>query len=779
MKLILNLNITPRSGGLALATLGLLSAARLGAEADAVPTGTPANPASVERLEAFEVIGTPDRIFEIPGSASLIDAETLERFGYDNIDQAIRRVPGAYFRTEDGFGLFPNISLRGIGSMRTSNLTIMEDGILSAPAPYANPAAYYTPTTGRMRGIEVIKGSSQVRYGPQITGGAINYLSTAIPEERSGYLRMLYGEKNEFRNHSWYGETLTTDHGRVGYLAEVYFRRTDGFKHIDGTAASNPSDATGFTKFEPMLKVFWEPETANYNRLEVKVGYTDLDADETYLGVTTADFRAGGSNRRYATSRFDNIATEQIRTSLKHIVDFTPETRASTTAYFNDFTRSWYKIHDVNAGDGNTSLSEALGDPASPELAVLRGQRQGSFRVRNNNREYRAYGVQTFIEHDFETGALDHRAELGIRLHEDYEDRFQEQDTFNQNAFGGIERIDFGRPGSQDNRRGTATALAVSLRDEIRSENWTFTPGLRYEHIRFKNEQRGRVGSTDVPRTERASLDVFGGGLGAQYRLNENNTIFANAFRGFATPSPSAATGDRPIKEETSDAFEIGYRLRDRDQAFQAEVIFFLTNFNDLIVPNNIGGAGVGDGGAENVGKARTYGTEVALRYDPGVANDWTFRMPSFVAFTYTDAELRNDVDAGGGGGGPVESIFAGGRKGAELPYVPDYQVSFGTGIEHGPLGLYADAFYVTSTFGTASNTSSERRPDGTPDARFGKNDSYFLLDLSARYAVHPGATFLLGANNVLDREYIASRLPHGPRPGQPRFVYAGAEFRF
>src|SRR5690606_7624656 len=120
---------------------------------------------------------------------------------------------------------------------------------------------------------------SQIKYGPHITGGVINYLSTPIPREQRTYLKTLTGSENELRTHAFAGNTVDTENGRFGYLVEGYFRRTDGFKHIDLAPDFRDGDDTGFHRAEPMVKLAWEPNTTMYQRFEFKIGHTDMEAN--------------------------------------------------------------------------------------------------------------------------------------------------------------------------------------------------------------------------------------------------------------------------------------------------------------------------------------------------------------------------------------------------------------------------------------------------------------------------------------------------------------------
>ena len=733
-----------------------------------------------EVSDTILVVGTKlDSGEFIGGAAHYIDAESFRSRGYDDINRALRAEPGIQLREEDGYGLFPNIGVRGVDSQRTSKLTVMEDGIPTAPAPYSAPSAYYTPTVGRMAAIEILKGSSQIQYGPHTTGGVINYISTPALAETQGYVNISHGSNNDFRLHSYGGTSKQSSLGVVGVLGEVYLRDTDGFKTIkSGEVTVNTfiDDDTGFKRLEGMAKVFWEPDTTWYQRLELKVGHTTLDANETYLGITDADFDENPYQRYFASFR-DNIYTEQWRSYLRWTATPTENLKVAATVFYNNFNRNWYKYH------GGSHLSDE-------RLTKLKGDgtEDLKYEYRNNRRFYDSKGVEAKAEYTARTGGVEHNLRGGIRYMSDYIRRDQNDHAYNVNAVNGTLTVtDDGRC-SGACRKQESRAVAFFVADEMKYGRFTLAPGLRYEHVRQEARRYGvdpdtgnlvlqdRDGGINGKDHYEGSISAFTSGISAGFKATEGLNIFAGVHRGVALPSPSGHLRSG-LSEETSIATEVGARWSPAPFAY-LNATFFHTKFDDLLVHDNIGSTG--SGGDESVGEVVSTGLEIQTGADLGNWLGWSLSNPWYLAMTFTRAELEGDINSE-----DVESIFFGGTDGSNVPYIPNYQISFGTGVKWNRFGFFVDVYLVDETYSTASNEDAPptQDSDGMPcvnatggtdpagvcDYRIGKTDSYGIVDLSASVELTDTLTLTGNIHNLFDKAYIVSRHPIGPRPGLPR----------
>ena len=60
------------------------------------------------------IFESPEQVFELPGSGDYIGPEEIRKYNFNNINEILRNTTGVYSREEDGLGIFPNISIRGI-----------------------------------------------------------------------------------------------------------------------------------------------------------------------------------------------------------------------------------------------------------------------------------------------------------------------------------------------------------------------------------------------------------------------------------------------------------------------------------------------------------------------------------------------------------------------------------------------------------------------------------------------------------------------------------------
>ena len=570
--------------------------------------------------------------------------------------------------------------------------------------------------------------------------------------------------------HIYHGGKQDTDIGRIGYLVEGYYRTTDGFKELQGATGE-----TGFTRSEPMLKLSWEPNTANYQSLELKLSSTDFDANETYLGITDDDFRANPYTR-YAATRNDQINTYASRGYLRHFAELGGNASLKTTAYFNNFHRNWFKLDKVNG----MSAYKEWDDPGF--LAVVKGEAAGELRNKANNRDYSSMGIESVLTYDLALGSLDNQVKLGVRYHEDEVNRLQWYQRYTQDANGNLSTAGPDAPsGKAGDRRQNTGAWSIYLEDRIAiSDKLSVTPGIRYESLDYSYDQNTRT-SDKSPAAGSGDLDVVTGGLGLSYDLQDNLNLFAGIYRGASLPGPrSYIRSDESLKEESSMSYELGARYQ--NEAFVATGAIFYSDLSDFIVPDNLGtGFEEFDGGetvvideGRNDGEISALGLELQLGYDFGAANGAGYSLPVTFGITLTEAEFGSGASSADG-----ESIFSGAQSGNAVPYIPEVQFHVGVGLEVGKYRIALDGTYVGDTNASGANGSGPYNRAGAFDSRYGEVPSYFIADLTVQCQISDTTKVFATARNLFDEEYVVGRLPQGARPGMPQSFLVGIEAQF
>ena len=694
---------------------------------------------------------------EIPGSMQRLSSKTLRKMSYSDPIRTLHALAGVNVVAEDGFGLRPNVGMRGSGTERSSRITLMEDGVLMAPAPYAAPSAYYFPTIARMEGVEVRKGGSQIAFGPQTAGGALNLVSSAIPDaEVAGRVRF---ESGSFRNQQMHALVGGTQ-GQWGYSLEFMQLSSDGFKVLD------TGEDTGFDKTDVVAKLQWT-STSGKHKVRWKGAQSGESSRETYLGLTAQDF-ASNPFRRYAASAKDLMLTDHAHVIVGH--EFKPTSRWSMTTemYQTWFARNWYKLDRVVDSTGTKlALGDILTDPAMSEaLGWLQGastEPGAGLDVKANNRQYGARGIQHRGRWSF-GGSQQHRLTYGVRAHEDFMDRFQWRDRYAM-VDGQMALVAAGDSGSAGNRIESAHALAGHVRAAFHVGAWTFTPGVRHERMTLSRQDFG----DDLPRlgqgTERSNdISVWLPGLGAHVDLVPNLwTAFAGVHRGFVPPGSAPDT-----EPEFSNHLEVGTRLSSR--MVSGQITLFHSEHQNLLGADLTASGGTGSGDLFNGGSSRAQGIEVEAVGDvleltgaSAFFAEGTHHFPVRVSYTYTQAVFTQAFESEFDPWGVVE-------EGDALPYLAPHQFSVAASWE-APRWSYDLNVRGMSAMRTSAS-QGELNPAQSTDAMA-------VLDAGVRFQAQAHLEWFAGVTNVFNDTYVVARRPYGLRPGMPRAFRAGATLAF
>jgi Fe(3+) dicitrate transport protein len=294
---------------------------------------------------ASEVAGSPEKLRRLPGSVEIVDREALERGNVMTTSEALRKVPGLTVRDEEGFGLRPNIGIRGVNPTRSTKVLLLEDGIPLTYAPYGDNASYYHPPVERFERIEVFKGGAQIGYGPQTISGLVNYITPPPPARRAGALAVAGGNRGYFNGHANYGDTVAN----TGFLID-YMR-----KQGDGARENIHSDLNDVNL--KVVRVFGIAHTLTFRN-----NYYSEDSNVTYSGLREDEFHANPRGNAFGN---DFFYADRYGTSATHGYTVNGNMALTTNAYFTSFRRHWWRQSSNSAQRPNDASDPACGSMAN------------------------------------------------------------------------------------------------------------------------------------------------------------------------------------------------------------------------------------------------------------------------------------------------------------------------------------------------------------------------------------------------------------------------------
>ena len=705
------------------------------------------NAADEEVVESVTIIGSKDDLINLAGSGAVVSNEDLQKAMDTDIQKILTAVPGIYMRTEEGYGLRPNISIRGTAIERSAKVTVMEDGVLVAPSPYTSSSAYYFPTTGRIHAVEVLKGPAVVSQGPQTIGGAINLISTPIPVVNSGKFVQEIGQNGMARTHAYYGASQ----GNFGALVEVHEHSSDGFDSI-----ANVGGDTGFDKSDLMIKARYSSgnHSLTFKRVDI-----DENSDQSYVGLTQSSFKSN-PRVRYGATAYDEMMNDGEQTSLTYVGDF-DNFDVVFTSWQNDYHRDWFKVSDFNndkehgeQDDINELISSANNGSANAQ-AILDGELPVEIEYKHNNRYYTNEGYQFTVSSEIGIHALT----FGYRDMEDSESRIQAHEYSDQAADGSLSPL-YGYVGlsGSNNRLRESSATSYYLEDTMDFGKLALTVGFRSEEYDQRHRRWGEGAGPNLTAVRITSVrDTFAendhntSSFGATYDLSDTTTLVAGFHEGM-TPMFGA-------DPEEADNMELGVRYS--EGTTNIEAFYFASDYSRLAAECTLVSGASCDADESAVfsgGEAEVSGLEFSgswmLQGDNGVM------YPISVNYTSTDATFKNSSDS---------DYFGTVAAGDDLPYIPDSQSSIIVGFINDN-GLSGNARLVNI------GSSCSLAACGT----YNEIEESSYLDLNLRKALNDSMSVYLIVENTLDSEDLISRAPsEGARSQKPRTMKVGFSYNF
>jgi Fe(3+) dicitrate transport protein len=506
----------------------------------------------------------------IPGAIDIISPEEMEMIQPASLQDALKIVPGVNARDEEGYGAIPNIGIRGLSPNRSTKVLILEDGAPIQPSLFLSNASYYSPPVERISSIEVLKGATGLRYGPNTIGGVINYQSKTPLKD--GIVKGKLGSHG-FR------------------LLELEAGTSSEQKSMGGGINLITSEANGFRnngyRMNDIL-VKGGMAIGQSQWLGLKLTRYENEINTSYVGLRPDEFIHTPTKN---PAPDDQFLSNRTSFDINHELEIDTSTKLKTLMYWSQLERNFWRRDVASKTRQGTSFVDCGGT---------------AYCVTGRNRNFDMLGIDSRLFTNYQAFGIQNESEIGVRLHSETMSNKTERSNAGPRARTGV---------ITGNENNDAKAVALYLQNRfLFTDQFAVTPGVRVESYRQnrKNEMNGVQGQAN--NTELVP------GIGATWQLAPELQLYSSVYKGFAPAMISAAISgdgvDQKLDAERSMNIEFGFR--GQAQKWTYEGAAFRMDFSNQIVNQALSG-GISK---TNGGQSLHQGAEGALGY--AITSAWS-----------------------------------------------------------------------------------------------------------------------------------------------------------
>ncbi|XOV78528.1 MAG: TonB-dependent receptor [Aestuariibacter sp.] len=752
-----------------------------------------------EGFETIEVTAQKrvERVSDVPVAVSVLRSEQIDSTFSSSFEGLQSLVPSVSFR-KGSTTRNSAITVRGIGTISFSvaaepSVSTVVDGVVLGRSGQAFTDLY------DLERIEVLRGPQGTLFGKNASAGVVNITTKRPSGATEGMIEATIFQDDEYKlKGKIQGEITDTAAGSIvftksafdGNLFNVYNNETVNGYDKEGVRGMLDVDVTDSTK---MLFIFENVRSNDDCCADVEGRLSGRNNDSEAAPTNGSDLDL---NQRLVDHDFESRTIDETTAfSVQLDTDFDNFSFTSITAY-----RTWDNT-EFREGD----FTSIAGDSTEPVFGVpfqlhdvgpqswnqfsqeirLASTTQGKFDWQVGGYIWDMSSERNFTR---DASCQNNNGQFGQAISHYLEtNQGIENPTDEQiNAFIESE-------GLSCNANDIVSATAYM---ETEFNNWALFADAKYhltdsfrllmgarytddevsfKHNRVSNDTYGRRGVGVRPATENTDFegDVEETNvsikLGAQYDIEDAGMVYATYSQGYKGPGFNvfynmAEKDTAPIGEETSDAYELGYKYASRDVLFNAAV--FRTEIDGFQANNFDNTSGVTITRLTNAGSVITEGFEADILWQA------TDNLTINAGFASVDAEIDKFNC-------PLNEPDCGGRAGADVPFSPDLKYSFGLDYiqELDNMNVLYNASYVYTDEQVADfldvGTDRSTSPLVLPD--------YGLLNASVAFSFRDDQYRIsLIGKNLTDESFYTTYSGDNFRYQVPRDAdrYFGVQFR-